>query len=853
MPTFDPLAGIPGEGLPVVRVDPLRAPGLVQVGQQLVNPAYSAEVTNALAAQGQAQQDALLAQLQARQAPAAISPEEAQAAEAAAAAAAPTPEELQRRARGSRGIGGALGDTALALGSGLGQLVASVGDLGALIGLVDGDNAVSTFGRDVSESFRGMQTDELQARRTLRDQAIELADGPGAEFAAALAHTIGNPSLLIDLIAETVPSLVGSWGTGALARLGVRTLGRTTGRAVSETLANRVGLGGALAANVVQQSASVGGDTYEGIMDMDQAVWDAYAPYQQLLAAGVEEKEAKQTIALEQARDAALGAMTISAGAQALPGARVIERGLLRIPKDARVVPGGLLQRIGQSGIARFSTGAAGEGLSEAVEEGGGQYMSGLAQQVIDPSVDPARGAGGAAGLGFAAGAALGGPVNVLTGRRPDADAAADQTPDAEAVDTSEDVLTDDIIIAPPPGGLPSENLEFPTGLGALGTRAGPIRTSINAALRATNKVLQTAGALQEDADGVVVLDARGNTTPMSFTAEEFLASPGDVIERARRALAGQGGAAAGRAIDALIEARTELEAEIAGAEQQAQLDIMMDEGTRDAIRRLDDAGRQAVADAMGWDVGAMVAMLDRSDAGDPAAQPEAARGQITQAIQNALTVARDAEGIRLHEAWTAARGQERFEAEEAARRLIREGMREEAEARQAVEDDRFEQEQAARRLIRQGLREDFTQREAEADARFEAEQSARRLIRQGLREDALALDAERAAQEQAAQDFVSGRDPLAADREARAGERAQRMAISGIPSPRDFNPAVVTRPRLRNPIINAELQQAHAAGNAELVRTILSRSTQADARTILSRFNREVQQYRRSISDPKT
>lgn len=827
MPTYDPLAGIPIRTLDPN--DPLAGRG---VGSRIVegvafDPGEASTLTDVLREQQVRQQAELASMYQQSQTPM-ISPEEAQAAEEAAAAAAPTPEELQRRARGSRGIGGALGDTALALGSGLGQLVAAFGDLGALIGVVDGDNALSTFGRDVSESFRGMQTDELQARRALRDQAIELADGPGAEFAAALAHTIGNPSLLIDLIAETVPSLAGSWGAGALARVGVRTLGRTTGRAVSETLANRVGLGGALAANVVQQSASVGGDTYEGIMGMDQAVWDAYEPYQQLLAADVEEEEAKQTIALEQARDAALGAMAISAGAQALPGARVVERGLLRIPKSPRKVPGGLLQRIGQSGIARFSTGAMGEGVSEAIEEGGGQYMGGLARQVVDPSVDPARSAGGAAGLGFAAGAALGGPVNVLTGRRPDADTAADQTPETEATDTPAEAMTDDVIIAPPPGGLPSENIEFPTGLDALGTRAGPIRTSINAALRATNKALKSAGALQEDADGVVVLDARGNTAPMTFTAEEFLASPGDVIERARRALAGQGGAAAGRAIDALIEAQTELEAEIAGAEQQAQLDIMMDEGTRDAIRRLDDAGRQSVADAMGWDVGAMVAMLDRSDAGDPAAQPEAARGQITQAIQNALTVARDAEGIRLHEAWTAARDQERFEAEE-----------------------------AARRLIRQGLQEDFTQREAEADARFEAEQSARRLIRQGLREDARALDAERAAQEEATRSFISGRDPLAESRAqaraARAAERAQRLAISGVPAPRDFNPAVISRPQLRNPIINAELQQAFNIGDAARVRAVLQRSRQADARTILNRFNREVQQYRRNISDPKT
>lgn len=825
MATSDPLAGIPVRTLDpnnplaqaqVRRLDPADPLAGRGVGTRMVegvafDPGEASTLTNVLAAQQQRQQAELNALL-------ARNAQQATVEEEQAAAAAPTPEELQRVAEGNRGIFGALGDTALAIGSGLAQLVGTVGDLGALVGLADGDNVVSTFGREASEAFRGMQTEELQARRALRDQAIQLAEGPGGEFAAAIAHTIGNPSLLIDLIAETVPSLAGSWGTGALARLGVRQLGRATQREVSQTLANRVGLGGALASNVVQQSASVGGETYEAVMGMEDSVWDAYAPFQQLLAQGVDREEAKQTIALEQARDSALGAMTISAAAQALPGARVIERGLLQIPAGELAKPGNLFRRVGQSGIGRFTSGALGEGVSEAIEEGGGAYMGGLAQQVIDPTIDPTEGAGGAAGLGFAAGAALGGPINVLAGRRPEEPAPAAEAGDADA-DTPPPTPAGEI---PGPGGLESEApIEFPTGLDAMtASERRTARVAVTGALSRVNTALAKANVPMVDEEGNVVTRPNGSFIPMTISTEQFLADPDGVIDLVSVAL----GDSSTAATNGLVTARDNFQAALASAEQRAQLDIMIDDATRSAVRSLDDAGRQAVADAMGWDVGEMNSALERGGAGNPDAQPQAAQETLMQAIVDALTVARQAEALRQYEA-----------------------------TQERLAQDRFERESAARAQIRQGLREDFTQNEAVEDDRFEQEQAARRLVRQGLREDALALDAERAVQEQAAQSFITGQDPLAAgQRDRRAQARANRLIQSGFPTNRDFNPNVVPRPTLRNPLLNAQLQQAFSRGDAGGVRAVIESSRQADARTILNRFNRQVREANQRASDPK-
>lgn len=773
MPTSNPLIGTQDEDLAYIpAVDPLRRPGAQQVAGATYIPGVASSVTDVMLAQQAQQQQQLQAQQQAQltqagplaRGPLATAPE----------APAVPEEDLEAVAAGNRGLG-ALGDMALGLGSGVARLVQTVGDLGALTGLANPDNFLSEAGRDTAEGFRSRQTPELQARRELAAREIEAADSFGGELAAAVATHLGSPSLLLDVVMETVPSLVGSVGTGAAVRVGVRGAQRLAGRRVTsaateaaERIAQRAGVGGAVASNAVQQSASVGGETLQEALDMDMSLFEAMPDFGGLvdegLASGLTEEqareEAKQVLALSASRDAALGAFAVSLAAQSLPGARALEQSLLRAPAN-RAAANRFLSRIGSSGVGRFARGAAGEGFSEAIEEGGGEYFGGLARQTIDPTVDPLRGAGAAAGIGGLAGAAMGGPVNVIAGRRqPEA-----PTPDPSAADPADPAAPEPQLLT---DGIPEPVAPtLPEGVEALTPQqASVFNTRAQRLVRRVNEHLKKEGIMYPEADGTP------STTPMVFTVADLIQTPDDVIGQAM---------ATGMNSDELSAFRNELQAEAAEATQSRRIESIMDDSVRRSVRMMNEEELTRFAAEMGWSVDQVQAAARSRKTGAWDTAPEDLRSGVVNAL------ARIREEARL-----------RGEAEREA------GFRAHAERL-------AETELAAVRAEAQ------SRAEADLRAASEAEEANLRITRQVLGRDP---DLPPPQMPPPLVDRLREADAVAGQL-----EDTQALAVGAPRGPR-FDPAqyAMDPPATGDPLVDAEILRAFNRGSAVDVREILQR-----------------------------
>jgi hypothetical protein len=161
------------------------------------------------------------------------------------------------------------------------------------------------------------------------------------------------------------------------------------GKAGVESAVGKAGVAGAVGTGVVMQGADVGSDTYEQV-------------FKRLVAEGTDPEEANRT-ALAQGRQAALQAAGISIGTSLLPGGRSIERALAGK---------------GAPGVGGFTRGFIGETGSEALEEGGGQFVSNVAQREIFPDVSLTQGVGEAAGMGALGGGLFGGVSGAVNARR---------------------------------------------------------------------------------------------------------------------------------------------------------------------------------------------------------------------------------------------------------------------------------------------------------------------------------------------------------------------------------------------------------------------------------------------------
>ena len=290
--------------------------------------------------------------------------------------------------------GEALTDVGGGLISGVGSLMQLPGQVGQLAGITEPEEkptGLQGVGKSVEEFGQGLKSPVLKAKEQIRSQKIAAAEGEGGaldvakQAGIAIYETIKDPALITSFFAEQVPNLVGTMGGGLLARGGVKLLMKEA----TEAAVGKAGVAGAVGTGTIMQGADVGSDTYEQV-------------FKRLVAEGTSEEEANR-IALEQGRQAALQAAGISLGTAFLPGGTSIERALVGkgLPKA-----GG------------FARGFVGETGAESLEEGGGQFVSNLAQQEIFPDVSLTRGVGEAAGMGALGGGLFGGVAGAVNARR---------------------------------------------------------------------------------------------------------------------------------------------------------------------------------------------------------------------------------------------------------------------------------------------------------------------------------------------------------------------------------------------------------------------------------------------------
>jgi hypothetical protein len=279
--------------------------------------------------------------------------------------------------------------------SGAGSLLQIPGQVGQLTGITEREETptgLQGVGKQIEEYGQGLKSPVLKGKEALRSQKIAAAEGEGTigdvakQAGVAFLETIKDPALITSFFAEQVPNLFGSMGGGLLARGGVKLLMRNA----ADDVIGKAGVAGAVGTGAVMQGADVGADTYESVykrLEKEQPNMSV---------------EERNRIALAQGRQAGLQAFGISLGTAALPGGRSIERAL--VGKGAPSV----------GGVARGFLGEAG---SESLEEGGGQFVSNVAQQEIFPDVKLSQNVGQAAGMGALGGGLFGGVAGGVNAR----------------------------------------------------------------------------------------------------------------------------------------------------------------------------------------------------------------------------------------------------------------------------------------------------------------------------------------------------------------------------------------------------------------------------------------------------
>lgn len=306
-----------------------------------------------------------------------------------------------------RSFGQAAGDIGASVVSGLGSLAQLPGQAYGLAtgdfdtGILQGAKKFKKFGDE-------LKSEGLRAREAQRDIKVAEAEKNGqlSAFGTSFAETIKDPALFTSFLAEQLPQLFvpgsAAMGAGRMAFAKAVAAGATEKAATAAAVA--AGTTAAKGAGAVQQGADVGAQAYEDI-------------YARLLKDGKSKEEAAaQTLGLARATGASAAAISVLA--QGLPGAQAVEKALA----------GGATK----SGIAKaFAAGAAGEGASEMVEEGGGKFTQNLAMRDVDPTQSLSQGVGATMGQAAVGGVGMGGASGAISSRRgqPDAVAAPTGTP----------------------------------------------------------------------------------------------------------------------------------------------------------------------------------------------------------------------------------------------------------------------------------------------------------------------------------------------------------------------------------------------------------------------------------------
>jgi hypothetical protein len=281
--------------------------------------------------------------------------------------------------------GEAATDTGASLVSGLGSLVQVPSQIYGLATGDFSDTGLMALGKGIQKTGNEWKSEALRQKELQRAAKTAEAEKEGlvSEFKTFIGETVKDPALLTSLLTEQAPQVI---GPGLLGK-GVKGIvfAKETLKGVAEkeaaAAAAKAGVGTAVGTNVVMQGADIGAGTYE-------------ETYNEMIRRGIDPQTAKDE-ALSLARMSGASGAVISLLTQRLPGSRTIEKALVGVP--------------GASGrLAGAGKGFLGEGISEALEEGGGKLSQNVAMYQVDPSTELLRGVGTAAGMGAVGGGAFG-------------------------------------------------------------------------------------------------------------------------------------------------------------------------------------------------------------------------------------------------------------------------------------------------------------------------------------------------------------------------------------------------------------------------------------------------------------
>lgn len=415
-----------------------------------------------------------------------------------------------------------LKDTAGSVISGVGQLL---GLPAQVYGLVSGDfkTAVGDMANSVRQYGEDLKSPGLKAREEAAEARIAQADKEGffSGLKAGVGEYLTDPRLLAAGVAETVPSLFGTAGAGALASAGAkRVLSRELaeqaatraaqvaaaaetgavakiGATAAERAVQRAALTGGVGFGAVQQGADVGTDAYVRAMETPDEVWMQNPEFTGRVKAGEDPTQVKEDMALSVARQSAIAGGGVSAlTAGVLPG--TFEKAVL----GKSLAGQGLLSRAGKSFL--------GEAAQEAGEEGGGRLASNVAMRQINPEQDILEGVGSQVGtaavLGGVAGA--GGAAAFGGGAEPTATLPPEPTPPAP-------VFKAPVVTAPPSEGL----------ISVLGEPGADVVVDDNG-----TPTPYTYGGLSDEGH-VILVDPDGNQFYTDPASLEGIVSPAPVAE----------------------------------------------------------------------------------------------------------------------------------------------------------------------------------------------------------------------------------------------------------------------------------------------------------------------------------
>ncbi|MCU7372869.1 PLxRFG domain-containing protein [Paucibacter sp. O1-1] len=246
---------------------------------------------------------------------------------------------------------------------------AMAGGVGSVANAISPGNRLSQFiDEQIIKDGESKQSDMVKGEKARFSQEVADAEGFGEEAAAALAYAARNPGL-------AAAQAVGSFVLPGAAVKGARALAGAAGAGAAG--AARAGLAGGAAAGASMAGGDAAGQAYE-----------------LAIQAGATEEEA-----VAAARRASV-LPAIAGGAGGLVGAE-------RLVAGARGFGGSAVSRALKTGTV--------EGLQESAEEALTTFEGRRAAQPFDPNIDPTKGMGAAAGLGFALGGVTGAGISAIT------------------------------------------------------------------------------------------------------------------------------------------------------------------------------------------------------------------------------------------------------------------------------------------------------------------------------------------------------------------------------------------------------------------------------------------------------